>query len=473
MACALIVKETGPTGAELDAILNQPDPLATYTKDVTKLRQKAASTQKSSFPAVKGARERDRTSKSNLASASQSTTTLPLSRPLSNVYVSHHKSTSALPQTKPNPEPGGSVSNKSGNERNVRNSAQGRDADTLARIRAQMEARPKTSAAACIDYQPRPDTADSSGSTTRSNTTFERHISTGVTSYAQTPADDKRGSYQFPKRSSSRQATANPLIDKASLHEKDEYSSPNPDYIVPTLYRPKGTSNATSRDASRTRSRASSIKESIIGGIRDYIQPRPSLEALSRSLSRQQSRPESRSSSRPASRGSSMSQSSRSWIRNAATGLRRKGSFNSWRSNRPEDDDRGRGRNRGPDLNRSLPPLPGLDQYKEPKLHIAHLLAHSSPPQTPNIPSASNISLPRSPFSPGKSSTSLATSGIINPQNSARQFPRIPFADSYMTEAPHSRHAYPLHELSQKERHWQEVEFRRRRQEQDTTLPGS
>ncbi|MCJ1323865.1 hypothetical protein MMC10_000526 [Thelotrema lepadinum] len=463
-ACALIVKETGPSGAELQAILNQPDPLDTYNKEVAKVRAKASSTQ------PKAAKQKDRTSKSNLVSVNQSSTTLPLPRPHSNVYTSHHKSTTAISNTKPVDNSSLIVSPVTKDKQLVRKSVPVRDQEALDKIRSSMNLRPKTSAAASVDYYIVA-TAGSSGSTTRSNTTLEPHISTNVTSYNQTPADDKRGSYQFPKRSTSRTASApgRRAEDGSSSHEPDrDLLSPNPDYVVPSLVqhaRTAPTQSMVSREPSRPRSRASSIKDSIFGGIRDYIQPRPSLDILSRSASRNESTAGSRSSSRPPSRGSSFSQSSRGWIKNAANGLRRKGSFSSWKPNRLDDENRGRNRNKGPDLNRSLPPLPGLDSYKEPKVHISQMMTKSPPPVETEAPKMdSKASVPSSPWSPGHQNTT--TTGMINPQNNAKSFPRIPFSDSYAPETRQSQALSPRHlKESPQERQARESERRRQRQE--------
>ena len=464
LACALIVKETGPSGAELQAILNQPDPLDTYNKDLAKVRAKASSTQ------PRAAKQKDRASKSNLASVNQSSTTLPLPRPQSNVYTSNHKSTTAISNSKPVLASSHAANPVPKDKQLVRKSVPVRDQEALAKIRSSMSLRPKTSAAASVDYYIAA-TAGSSGSTTRSNTTLEPRISTNVTSYNQTPADDKRGSYQFPKRSTSRTASApaKRAEDTSSSHEPDrDLLSPNPDYVVPSLVQHARTAPAqsmASREPSRPRSRASSFKDSIIGGLRDYIQPRPSLEILSRSASRNESRAASRSSSRPPSRGSNFSQSSRGWIKNAANGLRRKGSFSSWKPNRPEDENRGRNKNKGPDLNRSLPPLPGLDSYKEPKVHISQMMTKSPPPTEITAPSMnSKASALSSPWSPGHQG--LTTTGIINPQNSARSFPRIPFSDAYPPEALSTHITSPRHfKESPQERLLRESERRRQRQD--------
>ena len=515
VACALIVKETGPTGAELEAILNQPDPLDTYNKEVAKVRAKASSTQQSAF--VKSLRPRDRSSKSNLVSVNQSTTTLPLSRPRSNVYTSNHRSTSALPQTVQKVEPVPLDRPVTLDKQVTRKSVPARDQDALAKIQSSMNLRPKTSAAASVDYVAA--TAGSSGSTTRSNTTFEPRISTNVTSLNQTPADDKRGSYQFPKRSSSRSASAQGWRRDEAPGRQDpvrDLSLPNPDYAVPLIQHARAmpTPVYASREPSRPPSRASSFKNAVIGGIRDYIQPRPSLERLSRSSSRNESVSGSRASSRPPSRGSSFSQSSRGWIKNAANGLRRKGSFSSWKPNRPEDEEQQRTKRKGPDLNRNLPPLPGLDSYKEPKVHIAQMMlasptstqpsatlkspvqqpsAHKNPVQpvrsqkspeargsanpdhrtmqlSPSVPGAvpkstKKPSVPANPRSPGQPAS--MKSSIGSPRSDAPSFPRIPFSDDYPIEISQIPTPTRATHSTQNALERQKKESERRRQRQE------
>lgn len=475
VACALVVKDTGPSGAEMEAILNQPDPLDTYNKEVATVRAKASHTQASTFP-TKGLRHKDRASKSNLASVNQSSTTLPLSRPRSNVYTSNHRSASALPQCKPRFEPVPPMQPGSADKPIARRSVPARDEEALARIRLSMSLRPKTSAAASVDYVTA--TVGSSGSTTRSNTTLEPRASTNLTSYNQTPADDKRGSYQFPKRASSRTASARAWRpeDASSQHEPErDLSLPNPDYLVPSLQhaRTAPLEPMVSREPSRPRSRASSIKSSIWGGIRDYMQPKPSLEALSRSASETRYRAESRSSSRPPSRGSNFSQSSRGWLKGAASGLRRKGSYSSRKGSRPGEGDRGRAKGKGPDLNRSLPPLPGLDSYKEPKRHIAQMMTVSSPPPPPPPPSQTQTAASHKPSKVGgltnpmsPNSQASVASSATNPQNCNHPFPRIPFSDNYRADLANSRVTSPAQPIqSPRERQVRESERRRQRQE--------
>lgn len=255
-------------------------------------------------------------------------------------------------------------------------------------------------------------------------------------------------------------------MEEAARRARDrDLSTPNPDYAIPTLHH--AHSRQSMRDQSRqsrqqsrpcSRSHAGSIKDNIIDGIRDYIQPRPSVDHVSRSQSRRSSQAGSRSSSRPSSRGSMSS--SKGWLRNAANELRRKGSWSSFRSNREENPGkRGRAPDKGPDLNRSLPPLPGLDQYKEPKKHIGQLLAQ--PKAQPQAVS-SKIQQSNSQVPPESMHCDLASSTIdADQQPTPRPRPRIPFSDEYPKSVPYEA-VHPRSEvLPPTEQRLREVEARR------------
>ena len=442
VACAAILKETGPSGEEYDAIINQPDPLQIYQKEVARVRSKAAATQQPAFVLGKPPKPKEKKS----YSASHSSTPLPLNPPfVANPGATKSSSTLPLPE-----RPDSSSKVEVSDRRPVKNPGLvGQDA-VPANIRAATDSRPRTA----LDHAGF--SATSSRSTSRTFMTNDPHrISTGRTSYAQTPADEKRDSNQLPRRAASSDAPRS--LWEREMRQADFYN-PNPDYSIPTLHHKLPPSRQSFRERSRSRSRAGSIAENIRDNIRDYIRPRPTADnsrvqsrsasrAESRYGSRPESRSESRSSSRPPSRGSTHSMG-RSWLKNAATGLRRKGSWSSFRSNRPDEEEteRPRGRDKGPDLNRSLPPLPGLDQYKEPKLHIAQLMAHvpqksppqKSPPQTavqpqPLSPKPNTAShpgnVPNHPANTYPRSTSLAPGTAPQVVQSPR--PRIPFSDDY------------------------------------------
>ena len=453
-ACALILKETSPSETELDTIINQPDPLATYERDLAKVRAQAATTHQSSFPPIKAARYRDKQSmRDGATSANKSSSTLPLNS--HRLSSSAFKSTSTLPSSDRRSEPYASNSNPP-STRPKHKPMQVKEDDALASIRVAMSSRPKTSAAACVDYGG--PSGDSSTSSTRSNTTLDHRVSTGMTSFAQTPANEKRISSQFPPRTSSRNdSTQAWMVQDSNQRQRErDLTAPNPDYSVPTLYHPRPTSRQSARQYSRSRSRASSIKENILGGIRDYMQPRPSMEQ-----SRAQSRAESLPSSRPGSRASSVTSASRNWLRSAAGGLRRKGSWNSFRSNRYDDDERerGRGREKGLDLNRSLPPLPGLDQYKAPKVHIAQLMA-LPPPTPPRLDSGAGVREgSRSP----SHHRAVFENDSPRPHDPQWSRPRIPFSDDGQNDS--SEHVGQVSRtLPASEKRQREMEMRRKAQ---------
>ena len=452
LACAAVIKETGPSGAELDAILNQADPLEQYKKeeqhrkDIEKIRLQAARTHVSAFPPVKGARTRDRLSKSNLDSLNISSTSLASPQPIPKSVILKP----LIPAASKLPAEAVELDSQSLERKLSRKPVPRREEEKVWKTRPPYEGRSKSVSADYHRYQQQQAhsqnhgrTGASSTSTTRSNTTFDQHASTSQTSFTNTPADVKRSSLQqHPMRSSSRNRTLRPARrdDNSRMPSETDFFSPNPDYEVPSLYHAK----LVTRAPSRTRSRAGSIKDSIIGGIRDYIQPRASMDRASRPQSRR-SRSITRDNSVTASRSSSMTRNSKEWMRNAASSLRRKGSISSLRSSRGDDEDRSRRRDKGPDLNRRLPPLPGLDSYKEPKKHIAQLLARSkfSPKMTTENSSRNLLSpiqttqpLPCSQTQPAVSSQTVVNQVKASPDStSSKHFPRIPFSDAVHDDA--------------------------------------
>ena len=455
LACAAIVKETGPTGAELEAILNQTDPLEQYKKeeqhrkDIEKIRLQAARTHASAFPPVRGARERDRLSKSNLGSVNVSSTSLLSPQPAPK-QPSHRPLIPAAPLK--NPLDSTEPESQSIRRPLSRKPVPHKQDERVLKAKPQLEVRLKSGEESAHQHQ-HGHTEASSTSSTRSNTTVDNHASTNQTSFAHTPAvDNQRRSLQYPPRSSSQnQIRLDRQDGSGNVHSDMDFFAPNPDYEVPSLYHVKGGQSVPSR----ARSRAGSIKDSIIGGIRDYMQPRSSMDQNSRPQSRQ-SRSATRDSSKTPSRASSMTRNSKEWMRNAASSLRRKGSISSMISQRGNDDgdDRGRKKDKTVDLNRQLPPLPGLDSYKEPKKHIAQLLARSKF-------SSKSIVEPMSPTNDTDSTQTASQSDLstqtITAQTKAspdsatsKQFPRIPFAENFGEDA--SDNARPLSSPKQRKR---------------------
>lgn len=247
--------------------------------------------------------------------------------------------------------------------------------DPLAHVRATLDTRPKTSAAACTDYTG--PSADTSASTSRTNTTYDdrgRRISTGLTSAALTPADDKRASLANKRVSeqvlpdgtsaSFADATAKAWMMQELARRRAEYDKSG------NAGRPGSTRSVQPRQyeiPERPSSRAGSIAGSVRDGIVGYIRPRASMDSM---LSTKEglSRTQSRSSSVKSSGGSKFS-----W---RPKDLRRKGSWSSFRSAKPQPEKETPGADKGPNLNRALPALPGLDQYKEKKqpTHVALLM---------------------------------------------------------------------------------------------------
>ena len=473
-ACALILQETGPSGQELEAIINQPDPLEVYKRDVAKVRAQASATQRSTFPAAKPVRQKEKAVKNAISSTNGSSAHLPLKAEMQPVLIPNaaHKSSTTLPLRQTNSDGRDPIKSAAHRHLKDRRSLQmNKDAVAPASLRASMKARPKTSAAACTDYSG--PSIDSSAATTRSNTTHGNRISTGMTSFVQTPADEKRLSDHVPPRLSSRERAARSWTIEEGAHRGRErdLSTPNPDYAIPTLHhahsrqsmrdcsrQSRQPSRPRSRSRSRSRSRTRSIKDNIFDGIRDYIQPRPSFDLNSRTQSRRSSQAGSCSSSRPASRGNTSS--SKEWLKNAANGLRRRGSRSSFRSNREEDGKGGgRARDKGPDLNRSLPPLPGLDQYKEPKKHIGQLLAR---PKVQPQATVTKIEQPNPQVAPTSTQRDPAPSTVNAEQRPiAPPRPRIPFSDDHPKSIPYEATDRRSAALSPTEQRRRDLEARR------------
>ena len=258
--------------------------------------------------------------------------------------------------------------------------------DPLSQIRAELDTRPKTSAAACVDYNG--PSAGTSASTTRTNTTYDLRPSTGLTSLALTPADRKSASSAHQRVSEQvlRDTQAASVADeKAKAWMSQELARRRANSTTSLGPRPLSRQTSQSLESARPQSRSGSLRE----GIREYIRPKASMESMRSTRSET-------NLSRSDSHGSSGK--SGSWWRGGV--LRRKGSWSSFRSARPEDEEQAHvsgGKERGLDLNRTLPPLPGLDQYKEKKptpMHISQLMRPTGNNSTNagNRPAPLNIS---------------------------------------------------------------------------------
>ena len=243
----------------------------------------------------------------------------------------------------------------------------------LTKIRAAVDTRPKTSAAACIDYTG--PSVDTSKSTSRSTTTYDgfaRRTSTGLSSLAMTPADEKRISptnlrvseqiLQDGPSASLADASAKAWMAQELLRRRGECKTKRESRPIRSSIQRKPAE--PEQPPSRAGTIAGSIADSVKEGIKEYIRPRVSSDHG----------PAAHKLSRPSSREGAH-EGTGNWWRG---GLKRKGSWSSFRSNRgaqedacPSDQDH------GPNLNRELPALPGLDQYKEKKampMHISQLM---------------------------------------------------------------------------------------------------
>lgn len=241
------------------------------------------------------------------------------------------------------------------------------------KIRAAVHTRPKTSAAACIDYTG--PSVDTSKSTSRSTTTYDgfaRRTSTGLSSFAVTPVHEKRTS-PTNLRVSEQILQDGPSASLADASAKawmaQELSRRREECKTGREVRPATWSSTrqkpSERPPSRSGSIAGSIADSVREGIKEYIRPRMSSDNL-RSTANKSSRPSSRDGEE---------RTGNTWWRGS---LKRKGSWSSFQSSKGAQEETGSaGQDDGPNLNRALPALPGLDQYKERKptpMHISQLM---------------------------------------------------------------------------------------------------
>lgn len=248
--------------------------------------------------------------------------------------------------------------------------------EALREIRANLSLRPKTSAAACVDYS-----ADNSSSTTRTHTTYDiDRISGGTpfTSAALTPGEVSKTNVFFEGVEAPVRVIPTELQDEESTitarswmaqqfaKRRLETSAADSPFATDNRRRPTGLPRSatvpdlrTLETAARPTSRAGSIAE----GIKQYIRPRSSVDSM-------------RSYRSVSTTGSTKGD----WWRNSS--LRRRFSDSSLRNSLGIGS---RGRNRQsneydadpdltPDLNRALPPLPGLDKWQDKPRHIAHLM---------------------------------------------------------------------------------------------------
>lgn len=216
--------------------------------------------------------------------------------------------------------------------------------------------------------------AESSAATSRSTTTYggvAQTISTGPSSLATTPADPYRNSIRY-----SEQSLQNSLPQ--DLHDPfgktrilQETSGRRAEFAEVTKAKATSRFSFKQKDPERPSSRAGAIAGSIADGVKEYIRPRRSNDTLrlkvpAISLPRRGSFDtlNSRKNEHNWWRTSNLMQNDRDGV-SPMPPLQQ---VEVARSSRPDG---------GLDLNRALPPLPSLSQYKEKKTvpkHIAQLM---------------------------------------------------------------------------------------------------
>lgn len=374
-SCAIIVRETNPSGQEFDDLPDHNETLKRLNEEHDNAQRLAAAAKvrvsKSQPQALFSRRPRVDIPE-------------PSSKPAPYVHIPQNAATSfeatatrRKPLSPPKPKEissGRPERVKSGTDRSGQIDLEAQ----LSKLRAAVDTRPKTSAAACIDYTG--PSADTSNSTSRTTTTYGgygRPTSTVLSSLAVTPSDEKP-SPPDNVRVSEQILQDGPSASLADASAKawmaQELSRRRAECGSGRSARPiiRSSTQQKQSEPERPSSRAGTIA-SVREGIKDYIRPRPSTEGL---RSTQPHRDSSRPSSRDGKEGKDGKGGEKNWWR--GSGLKRKESWNSFQNSKPiHDDGIGLGQDEGPNLNRALPALPGLDQYKEkretPK-HISQLM---------------------------------------------------------------------------------------------------
>lgn len=372
LACAIIVRETNPTILEFDGLPDYNEALKKLNEEHEKVQKLADATR---------ARPSKLQPQALFSRRPRVDVSEPSSKPAPYVHIPQNaaasfEATASYRQPLPS-KPQGIAS-----ERPDRvDSGIGRSLleEQLAKLRAAVDTRPKTSAAACIDYTD--PSADTSNSTSRSTTTYEdsaRPISTGLSSLDAILGDEK------PSSPCNMRVSEQILLDGLSASLADasakawmaqELSRRRAECGNGRSARPANRSSTQPKQSEpeRPSSRAGTIA-SVRDGIKDYIRPRASMDGLRSTQPRKDSfRPSS-------SESKDMKGFEKNWWR--SSGLRRKESWTSFRNSKPAQEDGLGLEDEGPNLNRALPALPGLDQYQEkretPK-HIAQLMRPSRP----------------------------------------------------------------------------------------------
>ncbi|MCJ1466372.1 hypothetical protein MMC07_004991 [Pseudocyphellaria aurata] len=369
-ACAIIVQETNPS--------QESDGLPDYNETLKRLNEEHEKAQKLAAAARARASKPQPQARRPRVSGSE-----PSSNPAPYVHVPQNAAASFEATASQRHPRSPSRTQEIASER-----PDGVDSDfyqsvakeQLSKLRAAVDTRPKTSAAACIDYTG--PSADTSNSTSPSSTTYEGHarpISTGLSSLdAIVIPGDEKSSSPCNVRVSEQILQDGPSASLADASAKawmaQELSRRRAECGNGRSARPANRSSLQKQpDPERSSSRASTIA-SVRDGIKDYIRPRASMDGL-------HSKQPRKDSFRPGSSdGKEIKGVEKNWWR--SSGLRRKESWSSFRNSRSAQEDGLGVEDEGPDLNRALPALPGLDQYKEKRAapkHIAQLMRPSRP----------------------------------------------------------------------------------------------
>lgn len=384
-SCAVIVRETNPSGSEFEDLPDHNETLRRLNEEHEKAQKLAAAAK---------ARASKPQPHALLSRHTQVDVSEPSAKPVPYMHIPKNaaasfEATASRQQPLSSRKPSKIASDhpgrvKSGTNRNAQLDRE----DQLSKLRAAADTRPKNYAAACIDYTG--PSVDTSSSTSRSTTTYggyARPISTGLSSLAVTPGDEKPSSpgNEKPSPTDNIRVSEQILRDGPSASLADasarawmaqELSRRRAECGNVRSTRPTARSSTQQKQAEpeRPSSRAGAIASGLAGsvrdGIKDYIRPRHSTDDLRCTQS-------NKDLSRPGSSdGREARGAEKNWWR--GSGLKRMESWNSFRNSKPNQEHGvGLELDEGPNLNRALPALPGLDQYKEkretPK-HISQLM---------------------------------------------------------------------------------------------------
>lgn len=245
--------------------------------------------------------------------------------------------------------------------------SQGGPVHQPARISTNVGRRPVTAAAASGDHP------DRSNSTSRTGTTWDQP-STRLSSWS-SPADERKSSPGSHRVSDRMVLLDRPSTCAAGVAAKtwrmQELAHRRPETISGRTTGPgsRGSTSYKPTGTDRPGSRAGTIAGSVKDTIRDYIRPRPSSDTTHIAPP---IRSENRFRGAHGQAGPECQGSGNRWWRGSATGSRR--TWSSFRNDKSDGEGPGPSGTEGSaNLNRELPALPGLDQYREKKPNVTHV----------------------------------------------------------------------------------------------------